>query len=220
MTVNHHAGSAVPPMGNEPIDQVVFLLEVTWWAHRALWHLIFGGVMERHPGLQFAFTEQGTAWVPETLAHLDYFFGRMGGATGSKEEEWGASVVQALSLTPSEYWERQCHVGASFMRPEEARLVPALGKQRIMWGSDYPHVEGSHPYSRQALRAAFADMDPADVQDLVGANAARLYGLDLKTLGSVAAKVGPTQREVARPLGAGEVPPDAQRCPAFVGMAT
>ena len=43
----------------------MFLLEVTWWAHRALWHLIFGGVLERHPDLQFVFTEQGTAWVPD-----------------------------------------------------------------------------------------------------------------------------------------------------------
>ena len=45
----------------------MFLLEVTWWAHRTLWHLIFGGVMERHPDLQFVFTEQGTAWLPEQL---------------------------------------------------------------------------------------------------------------------------------------------------------
>ena len=43
--VNHHSGSAVPAMGPEPIDQVVFMLEVTWWAHRALWQLIFGGVL-------------------------------------------------------------------------------------------------------------------------------------------------------------------------------
>jgi seryl-tRNA(Sec) selenium transferase len=47
---------------------MMFLLEVTWWAHRALWHLIYSGVMERHPDLQFVFTEQGTAWIPDELA--------------------------------------------------------------------------------------------------------------------------------------------------------
>ncbi|MGC4066824.1 MAG: hypothetical protein QM784_19745 [Polyangiaceae bacterium] len=47
------------------VDAVVFLLEVSWCAHRALTHLIVGGALERHPNLQFVFTEQGTAWVPD-----------------------------------------------------------------------------------------------------------------------------------------------------------
>ena len=54
-------------MGPYPEANVIFLLEVTWWAHRTLWHLIMAGVMERHPSLQFIFTEQGSAWVPRKL---------------------------------------------------------------------------------------------------------------------------------------------------------
>lgn len=218
LPVNHHSGSAVPPLGDEPIDNVIFLLEVTWWAHRALWHLIFGGVMERHPGLQFAFTEQGTAWIPETLGTLDYFATRMKGSAGSQEREWGLPVVEALSLPPSGYWARQCHVGASFMRPAEAALRHAVGVDRVMWGSDYPHREGSHPYSREALRASFAGVDPSEVQEMVGSNAAALYGLDLGRLNEVASAVGPTHEEIAVPLGADEVPSDADRCPAFSGL--
>src|SRR5205807_6707842 len=137
LPVNHHSGSAVPAMGEEPVDKVIFLLEVTWWANRALWHLIFGGVLERHPDLQVVFTEQGTAWIPERLQNLDYFFDRMAGASGSQEQEWGRNVVGPLSLRPSEYWARQCHVGASFMRPTEVPLRGVIGVDRIMWGSDY-----------------------------------------------------------------------------------
>ena len=44
----------------------MFLLEVTWWAHRTLWHLIFAGVLERHPGLQVVFTEQGRPGCPSS----------------------------------------------------------------------------------------------------------------------------------------------------------
>src|SRR5437870_1935045 len=102
LPLNHHSGSAVPPLGDQPVDNVMFLLEVTWWAHRALWHLVFGGVLERHPGLQLVFTEQGTSWIPETLGTLDYFFSRMGSSTGSQEQEWGAEVVGKLSVRPSE----------------------------------------------------------------------------------------------------------------------
>ncbi|HVX22819.1 MAG TPA: amidohydrolase family protein [Acidimicrobiales bacterium] len=219
LVVNHHAGSAVPPLGDQPIDQVTFLLEVTWYAHRALWNLLFGGVMERHPTLQFVFTEQGTAWIPETLMTLDYFFHRMGTAVGSQEYEWGNPVVSALSLRPSEYWARQCHVGSSFMRPAEAVLRHAVGVDRIMWGSDYPHKEASFPFSREALRAAFAGVDSAEVQQMIGGNAGRLYGFDMDLLGRLADRVGPTHDEIARPLTADQVPAEADRCPAFAGLA-
>lgn len=215
MPVNHHSGSAVPVMGDEPIDKVIFMLEVTWWAHRALWHLVFGGVLERHPDLQLVFTEQGTAWIPETLQTLDYFFDRMGGATGSQEAEWGLDVVGKLSLRPSEYWARQCHVGASFLRPAEVPLRGAIGVDRVMWGNDYPHKEASFPYSHEALRLAFGDVEPGEVQAMLGANAAQLYGLDLMALAPVAARSGPTVAEVARPISVDEIPDAAEKCPAF-----
>ncbi len=218
LPVNHHSGSAVPAMGDQPIEQVVFMLEVTWWAHRALWHLIFSGVMERHPDLQFVFTEQGTAWLPETLGTLDFFWGRMQSAVGSQEYEWGHPVVADLSLRPSEYWARQCQVGSSFMRPAEAALRHAVGLDKVMWGSDYPHKEASFPYSREALRLSFAGVDPGEVQQMVGANAARVYGFDLDALAPLAAGIGPTHAEIAEPLALGDIPPDATRCPAFVGL--
>jgi hypothetical protein len=43
MPVNHHTGSASPAMGPTDVDAVIFLLEVSWFAHRALTHLIVGG---------------------------------------------------------------------------------------------------------------------------------------------------------------------------------
>jgi predicted TIM-barrel fold metal-dependent hydrolase len=223
MPLNHHSGSAVPPMGEQPVDKVIFLLEVTWWANRTLWHLIVSGALERHPELQVVFTEQGTAWIPERLATLDYFFERMrggAGANGSQEMEWGTTVMAPLSLQPSEYWARQCHVGSSFMRPSEVPLRYVVGVDKIMWGCDYPHRETSFPYSREALRLAYADVDPIEVRAMVGDNAAALYGFDLDRLAPVAARVGPTVDEIARPLLPDDIPDDARRCPAFAAPPT
>jgi len=219
MPVNHHSGSAVPPMGEEPIDKVIFLLEVTWWAHRAFSHLVFGAVLERHPNLQLVLTEQGTAWIPEELMRLDYFFERMRSASGSQEIEWGLPVVGKLSLKPSEYWARQCHVGASFIRPAEVPLRDVVGVDRIMWGSDYPHKESSYPYSLEALRLSFADVPEPEVQAMIGGNAAELYGFDLDQLAPIAARVGPKVDELADPIAPDDIPPDARRCPAFAGVA-
>ena len=217
MPVNHHSGSAVPDMGEYPAAQAIFLLEVTWWAHRALWHLIFAGVMERHPALQFVFTEQGTAWVPEELTRLDYYRDRLagaGGAAGSQEAKFG-EAIGTLSLTPSEYWARQCHVGSSFIRRPEVEMRDRVGVDRIMWGSDFPHLEGCWPYSRDHLRLAFAGVPEHEVRAMVGGNAARLYGFDLGALAPLAAKFGPSPAEVAVPLASADIPTDALRCPAF-----
>lgn len=219
MPVNHHSGSAAPVVGEEPEDKVVLLLEVTWWAHRAFTHLLVSGVFERHPGLQLVLTEQGTAWLPEELARLDYFFDRMGGATASQELEWGSAVTGRLSLKPSEYWARQCHVGSSFIRPPEVALRHAVGVDRIMWGCDYPHKEGCFPYTRQHLRASFAGVEPEEVAAMVGGNAAALYGFDMDALAPVAASVGPSVAEVDDPLPLASLPEDAEKCPALIGYA-
>jgi predicted TIM-barrel fold metal-dependent hydrolase len=217
LPINHHSGSAAPDYGDYPASSAMFLLEVTWWAHRTLWHLIFSGVMERHPDLQFVFTEQGTAWLPEELLRLDYYSGRLSGAAGagdSQEAKFGASLTK-LSLKPSEYWARQCHLGSSFIRRPEVESRHAVGVDRIMWGSDFPHLEGCWPFSRRHLRLAFAGVPEDEVRAMVGGNAARVYGFDLDALAPLAAQFGPSPAEVDEPLPPSEIPDEALRCPAF-----
>jgi hypothetical protein len=218
MPVNHHSGSAVPDMGPYPAAQMMFLLEVVWWAHRALWHLIYSGVMERHPSLQFVFTEQGTAWIPEELTRLDYYRGRLsgsGGAQDSQEAKFGVGAIDQLSLSPSEYWRRQCHVGSSFIRRNEVPAREQVGVDKVMWGSDYPHLEGCWPFSTTHLRVAFKGVPEDEIRQMVGRNAAALYRLDWDLLERLADKHGPTPAEVAEPLADEDIPDEALRCPAF-----
>jgi hypothetical protein len=159
------------------------------------------------------FSEQGTAWVPERLKELDHFYHRMRDAgSGAQESLWGGPV-RALSLSPSEYWARQCHIGASFLRPSEAKLRYEVGIDRVMWGTDYPHMEGTQPFTRQALRATFADVPEDEVRAILGGNAAKLYGFDLQALQPLVDRIGPTVDEVATPLD--KVPEGGLKCPAF-----
>ena len=226
MPLNHHSGSAAPDYGPYPEAKVMFLLEVTWWAHRTLWHLIFAGVLDRHPDLQVVFTEQGTAWLPERLATLDYYHQRMSatadpppGQEVSQEQIFGAEVTAGLSLRPSEYFARQCHVGSSFVRPHEVAMRHEVGVDKIMWGSDYPHREGCWPFSHEHLRLAFAGVERDEVAAMVGGNAAAVYGFDLDALAPVAARIGPRVDEVAVPLPPEEIPVEALRCPTFAAAA-
>jgi predicted TIM-barrel fold metal-dependent hydrolase len=211
LVVNHHGGGGLPEFGVEPIDRTILLIELPIFSHRAMWHLIFAGVFERHPALKFALTEQGTGWIPGGLSSLDWFYRRMMRA-GTPESLFGGEVARKLSLTPSEYFARNCYVGASFLRPIECTVRHDIGVDRIMWGSDYPHSEGSWPYTREALRASFADVPEPEVRAMLAGTAAGVYGFDLELLGEVAGRIGPTVDEVAKPLD--RYPPDST-CNAF-----
>jgi predicted TIM-barrel fold metal-dependent hydrolase len=216
--VNHHSGSAVPAMGEGPEDHVILVLEVTWWAHRAFTHLLVSGVFERHPDLRLVLTEQGTAWIPAELMRLDYFFDRFSRAEGSQEMEWGLPVIERLTLKPSEYFARHVSVGSSFIRPDEVKLRHAVGLDKIMWGSDYPHKEGSMPFTTEALRAAFAGVDHDEVQAMLADNAARTYDFDLDALRPISDQIGPLVAEVDQPLSPQSLPIEAEKCPALVGF--
>ncbi|MFE9254419.1 amidohydrolase family protein [Streptomyces sp. NPDC006879] len=213
--VNHHGGSASPPLGDEPAARAVFMVETTWFSHRALWHLIFGGAFRRHPGLRLVLTEQGSGWIPGVLEMLDYYHGRLVAPAAKEvtaESRFGAGLAEAMGDGPSAVWREHCFVGASFMRPHEVPLRDRIGLDKIMWGSDYPHDEGTAPHSREGLRIAYAGLPPAEVALMVGGNAARVYGFDLAALAPLAARHGPTHAEVSVPLAA---PPPGATSPAF-----
>jgi predicted TIM-barrel fold metal-dependent hydrolase len=205
MPVNHHGGSAAPHYGTHPGSTIIFLAEVGWFSHRVLTFLILGGVFERHPNLKLVMSEQGAGWVPGHLDLLDRY-APYGSLTG--DPLGGAH----LKLTPSEYYARNVFVGASFLAPPEVDALDRIGVDRLMWGSDYPHREGTFPYSRESLRFTFAGVAPDVINRLVSTNAATLYGFDLDALLPLAARVGPTVDEIAQPLT--ELPTDSGS-PAF-----
>ncbi len=201
--INIHGGSALPEYGEHESARAMMLIEIPWFSHRSVWHLIFSGVLERHPTLRFAVTEQGVAWLPRGLQTLDWFYGRMTLADAAESNFFGAAAAK-MTMTPTEYFARNFYIGASFLRPSEAPLCRDLGIDRVMWGADYPHSEGSFPYTTEALRVAFADYPEADVRTMVESTAAAFYGFDLDFLRPIGDRIGPTVDEVATPLE----PPD------------
>jgi hypothetical protein len=110
---------------------------------------------------------------------------------------------------PSFYAKRNCWYGASAASPREIADRHVVGVDRICWGTDYPHYEGTYPHTRKSLRHTFHDVDPTEVRLMLGVNAARLYGFDLEQLAALAAKIGPTPDEVAQRLPAEEIPRDS-----------
>ncbi len=118
LPVNHHSGSAAPDYGKYPAGGVMWLLETGFYAHRAFWSLIFGGVFERHPKLKFVLAESGMGWLAEELPRTDFLAKRI---FGGKIGELGFTDDQRLPKLPSEYFQQNVWVTASFMGPAECR---------------------------------------------------------------------------------------------------
>ncbi len=71
---------------------------------------------------------------------------------------------------------------------------------RVMWGSDYPHHEGSGPFSRELMRRSFCDWTSTDLDQVFNLTVADLYGFDIASLEDRALQVGPTVAELRVPL--------------------
>lgn len=219
--VHRHASipGEIPGEDSGPGARAIGLVESRFFAHRALAHLVFAGVFDRFPGLRLIFTESGTGWVPDQLAALDGM-ARAGRVEGSIAEHFVGEASRRMKHLPSEYFATNCYIGSSFITADEVALRDRIGIDRIMWGSDYPHSEGTYPYSREALRAAFATVDPSETRRMISANAATVFGFDLDQLNEVARQIGaPTPDEVATPLLEFPSFPDETVSPALVGAA-
>lgn len=148
---------------------------------RPLWELMWSGVFDRHPALQLVFTEVRADWIPATLAALDALHARRPGT---------------LSMKPSEYWARNCSVGAAAVRPSEIAVRHRIGVDRMMFGTDFPHPEGTFPNTLDWIRRTFDDVAEAEARQILGENAMRIYGLDRERLDAVARRVGPAATDL------------------------
>ena len=194
-----HGGSQSPDYGMYRASLSMWLMETSWFSHRPLWSLILSGVFDRFPGLRLVLAEQGSDWIANALQTMDQFQASIErGGIG----ELQFLEPQHLERKPSEYWEDNCFVCASFLHRHDCERRDRIGSHKIMWGSDYPHSEGTFPFSEEGIRRTFAAMDRDEVAMMLGGTAASVYGFDLSVLDPIAAVCGPRVDAVADGLDA------------------
>ncbi|HLN17403.1 MAG TPA: amidohydrolase family protein [Acidimicrobiales bacterium] len=123
------------------------------------------GTFERHPGLKVVFLESSGGWAPFWTERLD-----------EQAESFGGFCPHMTHL-PSEYFARQCWISFEVDEQTLPALVPFVGEERIVWGSDYPHHDATFPGAVEALRATIGPCRPSVQARVLGQNAADLYGL-------------------------------------------
>jgi predicted TIM-barrel fold metal-dependent hydrolase len=155
--------------------------------------MLLTGVFERFPRLRMSVVEAGCFWVADLLWRTDMIAKKDHGA-----RKMGSAARGQLSMLPSEYFDRNCGIGASNTRRRELARRYEIGVDNIMWGNDFPHPEGTWPYTREFLKDRFWDIPVDETRKILGLNAAEFYHFDLAKLAPVAERIGPTPEELGQ----------------------
>jgi len=177
---------------------------------RAIWWMIFAGVFERHPNLKLVITETPGTWFTPTAQELD---GVYSWYEAKRDEPLNQALFEQVPRRPSEYMASNVYFGASFASPAEVEQAVLHGlESQLLWGSDYPHLEGTFVYregwdmpsvTRAALRNTFCGVPAAKTRRMVGENAIETYNLDADALQAIARKIdAPTIDELGTPIDA------------------
>jgi predicted TIM-barrel fold metal-dependent hydrolase len=120
--------------------------------------LVYHNLFGRFPNVQVASVENGSIWVPYLLRAMDNMKGMARGGP------WPNGYVEGR---PSEIFKRHVYIAPWHYGEDVAGLVELLGAERVLFGSDFPHVEGMS--------------DIGDYQEKAGEYAASLRQPDSET---------------------------------------
>ena len=99
-------------------------------------------------------SEGGVTWVPA-----------VGDRMNEAYRQHGMFVRPQLAKLPKEYLYR--NVYTSFQHDESAPAAMwAMGYRNLLWGSDYPHLEGTYGHTQKTLRELFDDVS-SDVRERI-----------------------------------------------------
>ena len=119
--------------------------------------LICHGVLERFPALRLASIENGAMWVPDLLRNLKDAAGKM---------------PFAFKQHPVAQFTNQVWV-APYYEDDMAMLKDAIGVERLLFGSDFPHTEGL-PEPTQYVKDIPSSFTPEEVKAVMRDNVLEL----------------------------------------------
>jgi len=134
--------------------------------------LIWAGVFDRFPKLGVYVAEVQIGWIPNWLDQLDNEYGR--------QRYWVERVygLPQLAKFPSEYAREHAYWGFN-RNPAGVRIARReMGVDKVMWASDFPHLESDWPNSRRVLEESFVDVPEDEQYKMVAGNAIEFFHLD------------------------------------------
>jgi predicted TIM-barrel fold metal-dependent hydrolase len=166
LPINFHIGGGTKLDPKQIEQRAMFAAIVPLQLDEPFAIMIYGGALERHPGLKIVLAESGVGWLPYMVARMDATY----------EKHCTPYPGQTISTPPSVLFERQVY--ATFEEePLGKDLIPLLPADNIMWACDYPHPDSTWPDSATAIEHALGSLGEEVVRKVTGENCRRLYGL-------------------------------------------
>jgi predicted TIM-barrel fold metal-dependent hydrolase len=151
---------------------VANLLATQSMAPRVAALLATSGVLAFHPDLHVVFVEYNVGWLGWVMQTVDFYTDAFAAYGFTPEgKKW---INPELPQPPSFYLRRQVH--ATFQDdPIGINNLAYTGADALIWGSDYPHEEGTYPHSRATVARLAEGLDDDSVTRVFRTNAAHLF---------------------------------------------
>jgi predicted TIM-barrel fold metal-dependent hydrolase len=157
--------------------------------------LATSGVLERHPDMHVVFVEYNVGWLPWMMETVDFYtesFDRYGTTDNMGSARLAGAnrppkpvITPQLEERPSFYVRRQVH--ATFQDDQVGmQNINITGVDALLWGSDYPHEEGTYPNSRATVDRLGGQLKPEEAEKIFRDTAARLFHFDPEVLAAPA----------------------------------
>jgi predicted TIM-barrel fold metal-dependent hydrolase len=164
-----HIGSGTKtPQTSDDAPEAVQSIIIFGNSAASMTDFLLSGVLHRYPNLKLMYAECQIGWIPYLIERADdVWYTHRGWSHGQR----------SCPEPPSTYYFRQVF-SCFFKDPVGVRLLDRVGVDNVTFETDYPHQDGTWPYSRQAAAEQFGHLDQATIDKLARGNAIRLLGLD------------------------------------------
>ena len=135
---------------------------------RVVTNLILSGMFDRYPSLEMVSVESGVGWIPFILEALDY-----------EMSENAPQELSQMAKLPSEYFKSNLYATFWFEnnRNKLPDLIEAVGEDRILFETDFPHPTCLYPSPLQSVEAKMETLSAQARRKIFGENARKLYRL-------------------------------------------
>ncbi|MDE2302059.1 MAG: amidohydrolase [Sphingomonadales bacterium] len=129
-------------------------------------NFMVSGILDQYEKLKIGLIESGAGWVPFWLEGMEH-----------QLDEFRTRENRKLKLRPKEYFKRHFWVSFWFEDFAPRHMLDAIGADKIMFETDYPHPTSLYPGVQDKLVAVLGGHDYATRKRVLQDNAATLYNL-------------------------------------------
>lgn len=149
--------------GESPAMQIALMYEIMGVLAG---EFIFGQILDRFPKLKLVCSEFEISWIPSFAWRLDQM-----------QEDFGYRLeLPKLEMKAGDYMRSRIWHGV-IDDLYGAEAVEKIGVDRIMWGSDFPHVRSIGLDAHSRLSTMFEGLPADDVGKIVGGTAASVFDI-------------------------------------------